>query len=142
LFDRLTIRRPANLGNDHRFIRESALQLIIALKNIIQGIVCGYAFPIGQDMGGDKIDFFGQFRVFQPDIPGFRCADGAPGLLFDLTDVLDQLFDGNIFPQQCLIADQGSDDVAVILAAQGNQLINFPLVGIGIVTNPGAQADV
>ena len=133
--------RPAEFGDHDPFSRKLVAQQLEHRHRLIDGLLGGEVFPIGQHVRGDEIDGGRQFRIVAPDVPDFarrhRDVDG----LLHLLDQLDQVVDLLLAAENGFVADDDAVDVAVALGKVDRRL-DLALVAIGILVDPGADRDL
>ena len=133
------IAGPADFGDYDALLRIGSLQLFIAENNVIHSLLHIYAFPVRQNMDGDKIDLLDQFRIFKPDVPGFRQTDWSPDILADPFEVADHLLDRLVATQQGLIADNHPNHLLMIFPIDTDKFLDLFFVSLLIPVNPAAE---
>src|SRR6185295_6875657 len=141
VFQIVTGAGPAELRDYDTLARKGIAQLLIDDQRLLDRLLVGKAFPIGQDMRGDEIDRRRQFRMLQPDVPDFtRCYRNIDRSL-DALDELDQVFDLLFAAVDRLVSDHDAVDVAVALGeVDGRQHLAF--VAVDVLVDPGADGDL
>src|SRR6202011_5707662 len=100
-------------GDHDALARKRVAQFLIDDQRLIDRLLVGKAFPIGQDVGCDEIDGRGELGVLEPDVPDFACGDGYVDRALDALDQLDQVFDLLLAAVDGFVADHYAVDVAV-----------------------------
>ena len=136
------ITGPAYLSDHDGFVRKGPLQLPVAIDDEIHRVVQCHALPIRQDMRRDIVDVFGQFRVAEPDVPGFGKAHRRPDLLFDPVQIADHLRHADLFPQQGFVPHDDPDDLAIVVPCQFDEAVDLGVVALFVSAYPGAQGHV
>ena len=111
------------------------------VDRLIDRLLVGEVFPIGQHVRGDEIDGGGEFRIVAPDVPDFAGRDGNIDRLLDPLDQLDQVVDLLLAAVNGFVADDDADDVAVALG-EVDRGLDLALVAVGILVDPGADRDL
>ena len=68
--DAVALTGPADFPNHDFFVRIRSAQIVVAVEDIIERIFDRQAFPVREQVDGDKFDLLREFRVAQPDVPG------------------------------------------------------------------------
>ena len=139
---RPAVARPSYLGDYDRLVGVLRLEFVDALDHEINRPPDGYAFPVGQYVYREVVDVLDQIRIFFPDMPGFRGADGNLDPAAHLVEILDQLRLRDIATQQHFIADDDAHHIALVLVRDLQQLADFALVLLQACIDPGAQSDI
>ena len=133
--------RPAELRDHDPLAGKLVAQHLVDIDGLVDGLLGGEVFPIGQHVRGDEVDRGSELRIVAPDVPDFarrnRHVDGFLHLLDQFDQVVDLLFaaiDG-------LVADDDADDVAVV-PGKIDGGFDFARVAIGILVDPGADHDL
>ena len=111
------------------------------IDRLIDRLLVGEVFPIGQHVRGDEIDGGGEFRIVAPDVPDFACRHRNVDRLLDPLDQLDQVFDLLLAAVDRLVADDDAVDVAVALGEIDGGL-DLALVAVDVLVDPGADRDL
>ena len=85
------------------------------VDGLIDRLLVGEVFPVGQDVRGDEVDGGGELRMVAPDVPDFAGGDRDIDRLLHALDQLDQVVDLLFAAVDRLVADDDADDVAVAL---------------------------
>ena len=132
--------RPAELGDDDALAGISRPQLVVDQDRLIDRLLGGEAFPIGQDVRGNIIDLRDQLGMLDPHVPDFAGGDRHVGRTLDLLDFLDQFWNGLIGAVNGFVADDDAVDVAVTLGKVDHRG-DFALVSLLVLVDPGADRD-
>ncbi|MNM56584.1 hypothetical protein D3C81_677590 [compost metagenome] len=66
-----SVARPADFGQQQRLARKLLFEVAGTVEHELTGVLHRNEFPVRQDVRGDQVSVFGQFRVFLPDVPLF-----------------------------------------------------------------------
>ena len=116
-------------------------QQVVAVDRLIDRLLVGEVFPIGQDVRGDEIDGRGELRKVAPDVPDLAGGDGNADRLLDPLDQVDQVLDLLLAAVDRLVADDDADDVAVAPGKLDGGL-DLALVAVDVLVDPGADRDL
>ncbi len=83
------------------------------MNGLVDGLVVGEVFPIGQHVGGDEVDRRGELRIVAPDVPDFTGRDGNRDLALYPADIFDEVLELEFIAIQRFVADHDADDVRV-----------------------------
>ena len=133
--------RPAEFGDHDPLAGKLVAQQLVVIDRLIDRLLVGEVFPIGQDVRGDEIDGGGELRIVAPDVPDFTCRHRHIDRFLDPLDELDQVFDLLLAAVDRLVADDDADDVAVALG-EIDRGIDLALVAVDILVDPGADGDL
>ena len=124
------VRWPADLGDDDVLVRIGLAELADLVLEIVERRFARLLVPVGQDVHGEIIDFLGQFRVIQPDVPRLGGADRHLDVTLDVPDLANELSRAGgmriaqillaVPAQDVLVADQHALD-ARVLVGHANQ---------------------
>ncbi|CEG08010.1 hypothetical protein BN961_01418 [Afipia felis] len=92
-------------------------------------------------MRGDEIYGRGESRLVAPHAPDFARRDGNIDLTLHALDVVDQFVDLQIGAVERFVADDDSDDVAVVFG-KVNGSGDLALVAVEMLIEPGADRDL
>ena len=133
--------RPAEFGDHDALAGEFFAQQPVEIDRLIDRLLVGEVFPVGQHVRGDEIDRGGEFGIVAPDVPDFACRDGNVDRLLHPLDEVDQVFDLLLAAVDGFVADDDAVDVAVALGER-DRGIDLALVAVGILVDPGADRDL
>ncbi len=73
---RAALARPADFADHDRLARKRLLEGTHLVDDVADRRLGLDAFPVGQHVNRDEIDVAREFGIVDPDVPGFRRADG------------------------------------------------------------------
>ena len=100
------------------------------IDRLIDRLLVGEVFPVGQHVGGDEIDGVGELRIVAPDVPDFARGDRDIDRFLHPLDQLDQVVDLLLAAIDRLVADDDADHVAVV-PGEVDRGLDLALVAIG-----------
>ena len=130
--------RPAELGDDDALAGIGLAQLVVDQDRLIDGLLVGEAFPIGQDVRGDVVDLRDQLGMLDPDMPDFAGGDRHVGRALDPLDHRDQVAHLLLAAVDGFVADDDAVDIAVALG-EFDHRADFTLVALLVLVDPGAD---
>ena len=131
---------PAEFGDDDPLAGMHLAQPVVELDGVVDRARGVEAFPVGQDMRGDKVDRRGKLGVIDPDRPNFTCSYRDRARSFHLLDELHKGRHGHFGAQRGLVADDDGVDIAVV-PGEVEGRANFPLIAGLVLVDPGADRD-
>src|SRR5215472_5414092 len=132
---------PAEFGDHDALAREFLAKQAVEIDRLVDCLLVGEIFPIGQHVGCDEVDIGGELRIVAPDVPDLARGDGNIDRLLDPLDQLDQVLDLLFAAIHRLVADDDADDIAV-LARKIDRGLDLALVAVNILVDPGADRDL
>ena len=111
------------------------------IDRLVDRLLVGEVFPIGQHVRGDEVDRVGELRIVAPDVPDFARGNRDIDGFLDPLDELDQVVDLLLAAVDGLVADDDADDIAVV-PGKIDGGIDFALVAVGVLVDPGADGDL
>ena len=133
--------RPAEFGDHDALARKLVAQQLEHGHRLVDRLLVGEVFPIGQHVRGDEIDGGGEFRIVAPDVPDLAGRHRNVDRLLDPLDQLDQVVDLLLAAEDRFVADDDAVDVAVALG-EVDRGLDLALVAIGVLVDPGADRDL
>ena len=133
--------RPAEFGDHDPLAGKLVAQQLVDVDRLIDRLLVGEVFPVGQHVRGDEVDGGGKFRIVAPDVPDFACRDRDIDRFLDPLDQLDQVLDLLLAAIDRLVADDDADDVAVAPGEIDGGL-DLALVALDVLVDPGADRDL
>ncbi len=125
--------RPAEFGDHDPLAGEFVAQQAVDIDRLIDRLLVGEVFPVGQHVRGDEVDGRGEFRIVAPDVPDFACGHRDIDRFLDLLDQIDQVFDLLLAAIDRFVADDDADHVAVALGEIDGGL-DLALVALGFLS--------
>ncbi len=141
VFEIIAGARPAEFGDHDALAGISLAQLVVNQDRLIDGLRVGEAFPVGQHVCGDVVDGRDEFGMRNPDVPDFAGGHRHVGRALHALDHLDEIVGGLLAAEDRFVADHHAFDVA-IAAGEIDRRVDFALVALLVLVNPGADCDV
>ena len=137
-------RGPARFADDDRHAGELVLEDLEPVLDMADRAFERNAFPIGQHVDAEEIDFLGEIRIGVPDVPGLggRDLDAPRQFAADFLDVGVQLLDRHVAAQDRLVADEHPVDRDRIGADDLQRRLDLLLVVGAVGADPDAERDL
>ena len=140
-FTLATFAWPAGFANHHVLGGEFVAEHLAHFGHMLQGgvDVRRIVFPIGQQMDGEEIHGWRDFRVLEPELPDVGISDRLFDLAFDFINKLRQLRAGDFLAQQGFVTDDHRRDHVRVGVGRGDQQVDFFFGVHRIAVDPGAD---
>ncbi len=132
------VARPADFGDQQRFLREQLAQVARAVEDELPGVLHRDEFPVRQHVGSDQVGVLGQLRVLLPDVPLLGGRHRHLDRRAHAVHERDQLLGGDFLAKQRLVA-HGHANHAARVVGQIDGLGDLALVAFLVVADPDAQ---
>ena len=130
--------RPAELGDHDAFAGIGLAQLVVDQNRLVDALLGGKAFPVGQDVRGNVVHRRDQLGMLHPHMPDFAGGDRHVGRALDPLDHLDQVGNGLLAAVDGFVADEDAVDVAVAVGEVDDRT-DLALVTVFVLIDPGAD---
>ncbi len=132
--------RPSKFRNDDSFSGVGFAQFVVDQHGLVDRLIFGKPFPIGENVCGNVIDRGHQFGMLDPHVPDFAGRNRHVGGAFHALDHLDEIADLLLAAENRFVPDNDAIDVAVAFRELDHRAY-LALIAILVLVDPRSCGD-